>query len=356
VIGLGLSAMLLRVEGWLTATGLPENLVAALVAYKGWRLMMILGCAPALLTFFFRLFVPESEKWKHEQGKGATAHWATRDLLGVVVGALGPGLIIIVWAARFPDDWSPTAVALTRLAGSLVGLVVATFGYLWPVTRYVKRYTAQGGLTTSTSRQIIGRMLLAAGLSGIALLGTWASTQWAATWANKLTGGMQNSREYTQIWLAVGACVGTMAAALAGDRFGRRITYFFMCLGSLASALWLFVMNDGYGPAFLVSTFVAGAFTASFYGWLPLYLPELFETKVRATGQGFGFNFGRILAAVGALQGGVLTGLFPNDEVLFGVTIKGGYPLACSAMSLIYLIGMAVIWLAPETKGKPLPD
>jgi MFS family permease len=224
------------------------------------------------------------------------------------------------------------------------------------VTRYVKRYAALGGMTADGSRHVIRQMLLAAGLSGIALLGTWASTQWAPTWASKLTGGAQNSREYAQIWLAVGACVGTIAAALAGDRFGRRITYFFMCLGSLASALWLFIMNDKYGAAFLASTFVAGAFTASFYGWLPLYLPELFETKVRATGQGFGFNFGRIFAAVGALQGGVLTGMFPNDEVVLGVTIRGGYPLACSAMSLIYLLGMAVIWLAPETKGKPLPD
>ena len=37
-----------------------------------------------------------------------------------------------------------------------------------------------------------------------------------------------------------------------------------------------------------------GVFTAAFYGWLPLYLPELFPTRVRATGQGLSFNFGRI--------------------------------------------------------------
>jgi len=117
-------------------------------------------------------------------------------------------------------------------------------------------------------------------------------------------------------------------------------------------------MNQEYGDgrAFLASAFVAGACTASFYGWLPLYLPELFETNVRATGQGFGFNFGRILAAVGALQGGILNTMFPNDQVIAGITIKGGYPMACSTMSLIYIVGMMFIWLAPETKGKPLPD
>ena len=53
-------------------------------------------------------------------------------------------------------------------------------------------------------------------------------------------------------------------------------------------------------------------YDASFYGWLPLYLPELFPTRVRATGQGFGFNFGRILAAVGVLQVPVLMGDPPD--------------------------------------------
>ncbi len=173
-----------------------------------------------------------------------------------------------------------------------------------------------------------------------------------------LTAGKLNSRENAQMALAIGAIVGTIAAALAGDRFGRRITYFFLCVLSLGATFWLFIGNPEYGDGrmFLASTFLAGACTASFYGWLPLYLPELFETKMRATGQGFGYNFGRILAAIGALQGGVLGTMFPKNEVILGVTVKGGYPLACSTMSLIYVVGMAVIWFAPETKGKPLPD
>ncbi len=70
--------------------------------------------------------------------------------------------------------------------------------------------------------------------------------------------------------------------------------------------------------------FLAGCFTASFYGWLPLYLPELFPTAVCATGQGFAFNFGRILAAVGALQTGYLM-----KEVF-----DGDYARACSLMSV----------------------
>jgi len=84
--------------------------------------------------------------------------------------------------------------------------------------------------------------------------------------------------------------------------------------------------------------------TAAFYGWFPLYLPELFRTSVRATSQGFAFNFGRIIAAIGVLQLSTLQGAF------------GGLPQACAALSFVYVVGVIVIWFVPETKGKPLPD
>jgi hypothetical protein len=118
----------------------------------------------------------------------------------------------------------------------------------------------------------------------------------------------------------------------------------------------LFQANTGYGVGLLASAVFAGGATASFYGWLPLYLPELFPTRVRATGQGFGYNFGRVLAAVGVLQTGNLMGLFQKDVVIVGRTFTRGYPLACTVMSLIYLVGVAIIWLAPETRGKALPE
>ena len=86
-------------------------------------------------------------------------------------------------------------------------------------------------------------------------------------------------------------------------------------------------------------------------------LPEIFRTSMRATGQGFGFNFGRILAAIGALQTATLFKLGGSDGLnLGGITIPPGYPLACSMISLVYILGLALIWLAPETKGEPLPE
>jgi len=376
-VGLVLADWLQNVEGWLTSMGLAESTVQMLVAHKGWRLMMMLGTLPAILTFFIRMFVPESEKWEHEQGKGTTSHWATVDLLAVLVGVVGPALIVYVWAFERTGtlEHSPGL----RIAATVLGLVIATVGYTYPVIRFFQRQAAFD-VKTAQWQPVFKRMLMGACLSGVALLGTWGSTQWAPTFADKLAetertaraaaleeqGNVEaaeavrkesrRAREWTLIWISIGAIVGTLMAAAMGDLMGRRAAYCTLCALSLASVYIFYLGQSQYGTSFLFWAFIAGTFTASFYGWLPLYLPELFPTSMRATGQGFSFNFGRILAAIGVLQTGNLMGLFQSDLNLGGFTIPHGYPLACSTMSLIYVAGMGLIWLVPETRGKPLPE
>ncbi|MHB8969552.1 MAG: MFS transporter [Pirellulaceae bacterium] len=356
LIGLMLSQVLADLSGMLSSLGLSQETVAWLTSHQGWRIMMILGSAPALLTFLIRIFVPESERWQHEQRQGRTSHWQTSDLLGVLVGVAGPALMIYLWG--YPrTDWKLIQFEHTwtwRVVGTFVGLVVATLGYTYPVVRYLRRQSAAQGVDDLT-RRTLRRMLLAAGLSGVALLGTWGAAQWAPSWADKLTGGdpAVGAKYYTQMWTALGAILGTLLAALSGDWVGRRVTYAAMCLLSIVSLLALFQGPAEYNGFFLVRSFAVGIFTAAFYGWLPLYLPELFRTSVRATGQGFGFNFGRILAAVGTLQAG---NLFAAKVTLLGREYAGGYPLACSLMSSIYLLGLVLICFAPETKGQTLPE
>lgn len=351
VVGMALDFLLKEwIPGTLTSFGFSTETIAWLTAYKGWRLMMMLGTTPALLTFLIRMFVPESHKWEEEHKSGATSHWATTDLFGVLIGVLGSANIIIVWAydsLTLPGGFVLPLPLLIKIPATIIGLVIAAFGYTYPVVRYLDRsMMASGSLDRTESRRTIRLMLMGAMLSGVALLGTWGSTQWAAKWAGEMTNNEFQSREWTQIWLALGACTGTILAAMMGDWFGRRWSYFLLCLLALFSAEFLYSMNSSFNNFFLFSTFLAGMFTASFYGWLPLYLPELFATKVRATGQGFSFNFGRILAAVGSLQTGVLL-----DKVF-----NGELPKAGMLMSLIYVVGMVVIWFCPETKGKPLPE
>ena len=358
VFGAALAEFLGEMDSVLRSLGLPGGWVDALLANSGWRFLLLLGAAPAVLTFFIRFFVPESRRWEHEKGRGATSHWAGRDLFAVLIGAGGAIFVIYLWAAEQTDlfGWTIQHDANLRIGGSLIGIAIVTLGYVFPVLRYIQRSGATA-VDEFTWPRVIGRMLLGACLGGVALLGTWASIQWAPLWADQLTGGqVPTAKAYTQIASAVGAIVGTLLAPQLGNVLGRRVTYSLLCLGSLLSALAFFQLNSSYGALFLISVLIAGGMTASFYGWLPLYLPELFPTRVRATGQGFSFNFGRIIAAVGVLQTSNLMHLFSEDVVIAGANFSGGYPLACSVMSLIYLVGIAIVWLAPETKGKPLPE
>ena len=123
-----------------------------------------------------------------------------------------------------------------------------------------------------------------------------------------------SAKGWTLVAVAIGAICGGFIAPLVGGRIGRRITYFGMCVASLAVCQVLFrVLPQVYNGWFLLMAGIAGFCTASFYGWLPLYLPELFPTRVRATAQGVSFNFGRIFAAAGALGTGSLMGLFDGS-------------------------------------------
>jgi MFS family permease len=326
----------------LAGLSLSESAVDFLVTpeNKGWRLLTMFGAVPALLTLFIRYFVPESQRWESERARGATSHWANRDLLAVLAGALAACGIIGLWSTdRLPP--------LVQAAGTLLGLVLVTVGYLFPVLQYLRRAAQAEGPQTS-DQGTLRLMLLAACLSGVALLGTWGTVQQAPPWSGSLLGAPATASSQVQVWSSIGAVVGTILAALLADAVGRRLTYTLLCLGSLIIVPTLFLASDTFDARFLVIVFLAGAITAAFYGWLPLYLPELFRTRVRATGQGFGYNFGRIIAAVGVLQLGSLKNLFAplgwKDAQIYSV-------LAC-----IYVAGMILVWLAPETKGKPLPE
>lgn len=334
LLSLFLTQIQTSIESGLRALQLPETLIAPLLANSGWRLLMLMGVLPAILTLFIRLLVPESDRWTQEKEQGRTKGWETIDLTAVLGGAACCFGILALWATD--PGWT------IRLLGTAILLVLVTLGYLWPIRRYLDRseIPAQG------KSDILGLMLMGAGLSGVALLGTWGSVLWSAPWADQLSNKLAGAKQWTQFSSAMGATVGCFIAAMIGERFSRRWGYGFLCVISLASAQLFFRTNAQWDAWFLFTVFVAGACTAAFYGWLPLYLPELFPTRVRATGQGFAFNFGRIIAAIGALQTGALIENYFNKD----------YGQACAAMSFIYLVGLLLMPWIRETHRQELPD
>ncbi len=196
------------------------------------------------------------------------------------------------------------------------------------------------------SRELRSNTLLGLLFASVALIGTWGSVQWLPAWADQLTEGkVQNAKGLVQLLVAFGAVLGCLLGPWIGSRTGRRPAYFFLCVASLIACACLFRFPEHYGPAFLLLVFTVGTTTGAFYGWFPLYLPELFPTRVRATGQGLCYNAGRVLAAVGAIQMGYLLSHY-----------GGSYAKAGATITLIYILGMIAIWFAPETKGKPLPE
>lgn len=194
--------------------------------------------------------------------------------------------------------------------------------------------------------ELLKNTLLAISFASVALIVTWGIVQWIPLWADQMTGGTQPKvKAYIQLVSSIGAIIGCLIAPLVGAVWGRRPVYFGLCLGSLIVCSILFRGFHTYSTGFMIMVGLVGAFTAAFYGWLPQYLPELFPTRVRATGQGIAFNSGRILAALGAWQMGSIMGFFDKS-----------YSAAGAAIVLVYLAGMVLIWFAPETKDKPLPE
>ncbi|MFO1077322.1 MAG: MFS transporter [Planctomycetota bacterium] len=196
------------------------------------------------------------------------------------------------------------------------------------------------------------RTLLGIAFASVALIGTWGSVQWLPLWANKMVttaGGTPQEAGFASANVnmvqAFGAITGALVAPLLGSWIGRRASYFAICLLSAAICGTIFRTVTDYSTPFLLLAFLTSVTTASLYGWFPLYFPELFPTRVRSTGQGVAFNTGRVFAAVGALTQGSLVASF-----------DGSYARAGAIVTLVYLLGIVLIWFAPETKGRPLPE
>jgi len=286
--------------------------------------------------------------------------------------SLGVALVMEVW----PDKNRPLLAALIGAASNVGFAVIGIIAITIPVTkdhwRWVMVLGASPGLLTFIIQRfvpeserwkeavkgghthplreiftppLLRRTLVSIVLASVALIATWGAVQWLALVGQERAGvADQGAKGFTATLSAVGAIAGCFFGAWLG-KFGRRPAYFLLCTLSLAVCSYLFRFTRNYDLQFHVFVFLVGAFTASFYAWLPLYLPELFPTRVRATAQGLSFNLGRVLAGVGALQMGALV-----------KTLGGSYERAGATIVLIYVVGMVAIWFAPETRGQPLPD
>lgn len=211
----------------------------------------------------------------------------------------------------------------------------------WKLSRAKKQHSSLGDLFSREYRRstIVGSLL-----STVALLGTWGSFLWLATYVDQIAEGTKyqaNAKAIVSQWASVGQIIGGFMGGVIAGWMGNRKSWCFLCITAWASVFALFWMTDAFSLRVAAMAAFAGLFVTAFFGWLPKYLPELYPTRIRASGQGFSFNIGRILAGLGVLGTGTLVHAFHGD-----------YRKGVMTMASIYLVGLIVIWFAPDTGGR----
>jgi MFS family permease len=239
-----------------------------------------------------------------------------------------------------------------------MGLVPFIRHYVSDPEQWLKTRAAGGGIRASDGdglREIFTPPLLRHTIAGTslaltAIFGLWGVTNWTPTLIQTLPEiRTMTSTQATEavsravMILNVGALAGYFSFAPLARWLGRRAAFALMCGGSLALVPVSFLPQHSYATL-LVLLPVLGFFTKGIFGGFPLYLPELFATRLRATGAGFCFNAGRIIASFSPFLTGVL------------VSALGTFGRAASVVALIYLLGLGTLPFAPETKDRPLPD
>jgi MFS family permease len=273
---------------------------------ESWRIMFILGTAPALLCLFIFRRLKEPERWRMMAAKESI-----RERLGAYRTELFSN-----------PRWSRNAV---------VGLALASSGIigLWAI----------GFFSIDLQRSIFekeGKVLLEQ--QGV------PPDQMAA----ELKFYVNNWAGWTSMMLNVGAFFGIYVFSLVTSRVGRRPAFAVAFVLAMFSTAFVFWNLRTIGDIFWMIP-IMGFCQLALFGGYAIYFPELFPTRLRSTGTSFCYNGARFIAAAGPAMLGILTS-----------RVYAGYPepmrYAGVTMCAIFLLGLIVLPFAPETKGQPLPE
>lgn len=264
----------------------------AVLGGHGWRLMMGIAVAPALLVYFIRRHVPEPPEIR-----GTIAARRARRARG----------------QRAEQDRFVLARLLTRplLRPTLVGTALATGSLVafWSVSTWYPQVIRQ------------------------------------AAAAAALTPDVANSRVATASMLFnAGGVLGYATWGFLADAIGRRRAFLTSFAVSAVSVGFLFPFTHGWGT-FLAVVPVAGFGLYGALSGILVYGPELFPPSVRATGMALYNGIGRYFTAAGPLVAGVIAASW------FG----GDLGLATTCVVGVGLLGALGLLFAPETRGLALP-
>lgn len=292
------------------------------------------------------------------QGLGFGAEWAVGAALisemaepehrGKMVGfvqssyAVGWAGAALIYAASF--GLLPSVIAWRVLF--FVGIVPALF--IFYLRRYIpnhkpikadKKHTAH--FTEIFSRQLLRRTIFAALLATGVQGGYYAVMIWLPTFlrtSRHLT--VMHSSAYLSV-IIIASWLGYAGGAYMTDMIGRRRCFVLFSALTIIAAL-AYTLLPGSNFATLLLGFPLGFFASGTYSGLGAYFSELFPTRVRGSGMGLTYNFGRALGATFPFIIGALSTHIPLADAI-------GIFTAC-AYALVFIS----ILLLPETNGKAL--
>lgn len=342
------------VFGWIgDRAGRVRAMAASILCYSGFAGLGYLVATPEqLLVLRFLCGMGIGGMWPTGVSLAAEA-WSdgSRPLLSGLLGtSANVGIFLMSLLTYFvplnADNWR--WVMLVGSSSAVLALAVVALvpeSPAWLAAEKARGTTAKTGTLGVLFRPPLLRLtLIGIALGTIPVLGGWGVTNWLILWTEDVMGTTDHhARAMTAMMRSGGAIFGGMAGGWIANMAGRRATYFAISLLSFALSEYIYLGLHPEMQAFSLAVFAVGCISTVFYGWLPLYLPELFPTHVRATGVGVSFNTGRILSAIGVLGAGALT-----------VYFQGNFARAGSVVSLVYALGMLVILFAPDTTGKKL--
>jgi len=308
------------------------------------------------------------------------------------IGGVWPNAVALV-AEAWPNASRPFLAGLLGAAANVGFVLLGAIGYYHPITQESWRWALLVGASPvllgvlillfvaesprwlasrgasdevrgkeSPLREVLrppllSRTILGVTLGAIPVVGSAANANWLVPWtdhaaarrAGEIAGEAAKpdarSKARTQITRSGGAVFGSLLGGIVASLLGRRLSYFLISLGALAASTYIFAELDPRHPWFQVFAFFLGFIGIMYFGWLPLFLPELFPTRVRSTGTGISFNTGRVVAAVVVLSAGFLLDQFSGDYARVGFW-----------SGMIYALGMVVIWFVPRHVAGRLED
>lgn len=265
---------------------------------------------------------------------------------GAMMAGLNSGILMLSQLARM---WPVTADSwrwIFYLAGApaLLGIFVLLAlpeSPRWRATVGVAR-ARKTPLRELFSPHLIRFTMIGIVVSAIPMIGAWSASKWMIPWADQVAGQTYvGYKAATQGFWALGAVIGSFAGAQLAAWWGRRVSYFLISLGAVSLTWTMFLLTAPLRPEFHFIVFAQGMVSTLFFGWLALYLPELFPTHVRATGSGLAYNSGRFATAAGVLLAGFLF-----------TALGGDYAKVGAICAIVYAAGAIVIWFAPQTSDK----